>query len=1095
MSIVIPKIEKRDFEALFKEFKSLIPFYTPEWRPKEDGKTPDIALVKIFINMLCTIYRRFNRLPEKHLISFLDRIGINLLTAQPASTPITFTLSEGTTAHTLIPAKTQVAAGDVIFETEKNILAAPASLVKLFSTDFKTDSISECSTTLLSPPETSQTSSDYFDPFNSSNLQEHILYLGDTDLFNIKNKADLAVYFLFNAYGKTSALVRIGKWQYYGKSIATGLSGWNDFSLQTFELNRTRLTKTNTDEIEEYEIDGIKSRWLRCVYDPSPALKETDVEAVEIAAVDTQNLELQPDTVFQNDVAMDLTLDDHGLYYLNDLYPFGKKPVTFHTCYIASADAFSKKGKEIILNFSVQQSDIGWVDKPIPLIAIYGIGPVFIERLNAAGITTVNQLLHFTVDQLMEILDTRQRLTVVNIKQSARLIYIEASLELSMGLRSGEGNLPPDPDKEINDNTSDLTLSWEYWDGKTWNILKNLDDWTDRFLKTGTGSICFTCPTDIEKTNVNGKENYWIRVRIIHGDYGKEIVKEIVEGTYELSNENIHPPIIKRLTISYDIPKQKTQYCLTKNNLDYADSSEANKTAASTFKPITMLPDKYRTLYLGFDKKLEKGPINLFFVMDENVESSGRIPRLEWQYYAGSDKWTKPRLVDKTDGLTKTGDIEFTFSSDFQSLSLFGQDLYWLRILDIDDYFKPGNHSLKIKGLYANTVWAIQGETVNDETLGSSTGLPSQTYTLKKTPVLVDTESIWVNEYPTISGEERSELEKSGEYETLSVTDENDKVLEFWVKWTLIDNLVYASSTQRCYTFDYASGQVTFGDGVNGKIPPTGPDNIKADYRSGGGSKGNLSALEIKDMKSSIPFVEKALNPCASAGGMDAGSVETAMDQGPYLLKHRNRGTTAEDMEQLTLLASRSIARVKCIPSRNPEGNFEPGWVTLVVIPQSPDEKPALSIQLRNQIENYLYTRINMVIVNPAQPFLRITPPQYVEVSVSSELALTSPSMLPTVESAFHSTLQTFLNPLTGGNAGTGWEFGKLPRFSDFYALLEKIEGVDHVEDLSIKFSLTPTGALTPTIVTAYNEDEISGFTMPIDGVICNGEHKVDFPL
>jgi hypothetical protein len=88
--------------------------------------------------------------------------------------------------------------------------------------------------------------------------------------------------------------------------------------------------------------------------------------------------------------------------------------------------------------------------------------------------------------------------------------------------------------------------------------------------------------------------------------------------------------------------------------------------------------------------------------------------------------------------------------------------------------------------------------------------------------------------------------------------------------------------------------------------------------------------------------------------------------------------------------------------------------------------------------------------------------------------------------------LTEFLNPLSGGNEQKGWEFGKVPCFSDFYALLEKIEGVDHVADLSVKLKITEADTPSEYVLTPDNPTD---FTMPPDAVVCSGEHKVKVSL
>ena len=65
------------------------------------------------------------------------------------------------------------------------------------------------------------------------------------------------------------------------------------------------------------------------------------------------------------------------------------------------------------------------------------------------------------------------------------------------------------------------TLSWEYWNGESWWALGNRDlrDDTANFQKRG--GIFFKAPVDIRPTDVGGTTRYWIRARLVGGDYGE----------------------------------------------------------------------------------------------------------------------------------------------------------------------------------------------------------------------------------------------------------------------------------------------------------------------------------------------------------------------------------------------------------------------------------------------------------------------------------------------------------------------------------------------------------------------------------------------
>lgn len=1169
MAVEIPKIERRTFEDYLKEFKALVPFYTPEWRLEEKEKTADVALVKIFIQLLTTISQQLNRLPEKHFISFLDRIGIKLIPAQSASAPVVFTLAEGATEHILIPARTQVASGDVIFETEKNVWASPARMVKVYSVDVKKDAIYESpphivpglsalpfETTLAYSAKTNdsdifvlssqglaegdhiligKTIPEYaivsaiadakitlshklattafnsnepvkkvtsFEPFKEKNLQEHILYLGHNDLFNVQSAIILNIHFTPGGVGKTLEIPT--KWQYYGKNKDTGLSDWYNLACVSTTGSGSKtvtLVKGNDDEIAEYEVNGITSRWIRCI--EKSAANEMEVDTIEIATPNTVR-DILPDKLFQDDVPLDLTLANNSIDYAEKIYPFGKRPAAGNIFYIGSSEAFSKKDITVTLKFSAyRKNGVPSTPVAIELIDFFGLGDTFMDRLTNAGISTINQFLAHSVDELMTILKTRQRRTVINIRRAIQKWYIEISRIEELG---GE----PEKPGELDDITGaasatstsggqDLTLSWEYWDGKGWSCIENLVDGTGKFLINGNNTVTFVCPDNIEKTDVAGQNNYWIRVRIIYGDYGKEKMVEIpsndpnVPSTWEISYADIDPPVIYALKIHYNYGAIPPTYCLARNNMEYTDYSSIAQTSGKKFKPYVYLDDAYRALYLGFNFKLEKGPITLLFIIDEKAVTPDLVPTIRWEYYNEELAWEKLTFLDATMGLTKTGVIEFIFPTDFLESTKFGTDAYWIRAVYEEKTASGADNVIIpiINGIYLNSAWAIQCETIKGEIPGSSDGSASQEFTLTKVPVVSGSEEIWIDEFKSLSAEEQTRLTEEEIYTIESVTDDKGEVTEFWVKWEAVDNLPNVSADDRCYEIDHVSGTITFGDGVYGKIPPSGTDNIKVNYSSGGGEKGNLAALLIKDLKASLPSLEKAYNPMAAAGGAETETIEGLMERGPYLPRHRNRAVTREDFENLTYQASAGIARVKCLPNMNESGQTKEGWVTMIVMPHTDEEKPVLSLQLKDKVLKYLDQYAPMIPV--AKDHIRVTGPVYVEVTVYARIMAESIDDVPVVEQEAGSQLRDFLHPLTGSSDQKGWEFGKIPCFSDFYALLEKIAGVDHVADLSLK--LTPQTTIVGFNETTLKPDNLEGIAVPPYIMVCGGKHEINVSI
>jgi uncharacterized phage protein gp47/JayE len=610
------------------------------------------------------------------------------------------------------------------------------------------------------------------------------------------------------------------------------------------------------------------------------------------------------------------------------------------------------------------------------------------------------------------------------------------------------------------------TLSWEYWNKKGWMVLKGIKDETANLLKSG--KITFVLPEDIDETEIAGQKDYWIRVRIVGGDYGKETFALSLSKPDESSplyalaatpgsifaqqqlistKNSIRPPIVNSLTISYAVEtKQFPQQCHTYNNLDYLDQSEACKSEDKHFSPFVQLEDKDRTLYLGFEKSFKGGPIKIFFGAKELSFTEEKKPKLEWSYSV-KNKWGELSYLDATEGLIKADILEFIGPSDFSAHSRFGNYLYWINGGLTEGEYEKSPH---LDGIYSNTTWAFQAETIKDEILGSSDGEPDQSFSFLKFPVLQGQE---IRARETLSEEEKQALIGSlGEDAVYEIKDEKENVTETWVLWTEVSDFFDSTAESRHYTLDRAIGQLQFGDGINGMIPPAGDDNIKAfSYQAGGGAQGNVKAGEVKTLKSAVAGVDKVSNPVAADGGADTATLDQMLKVGPAMISHRNRAVTVEDFEWLAKEASRKVVKVRCLPNTNNKKVTEIGWVTVIIVPDSLEDKPFPSLELRRKVRKYLEDHSANTITSAKHVY--IAGPFYKEIGVSVDVYVTSIDVASEVERQIRTNLNAFFHPLTGGAEEKGWDFGRNVSASDIYALLEGIKGVDHVENVKFIYS------------------------------------------
>ncbi len=1121
-----PTLDGRDLAALLREALALRPFYTPEWRaaPGDAGT----ALLEIAAGLLEGTVQRLDQAPYKHFLAFLDLIGVQRTAAQSARAPLTFVLSEGAAEPVVVPARSQAAAppadgGEpVVFETEAAFVATPARLVSVVSAAPAADQLFDHLPALAAGG-----TAVLFAGEAGLDLQGHALYLGHPTLFAVKERVQITLH--VDPFDPRLLPPFPVVWEYFAgetEEIRGGetvkVPDWRPLGAARSPQNKLVLSKGQPGAIAELEIGGVTSRWIRCRVRAGgiAALSGVAITSLAAAVKPLAADGVPPDLAFANDVELQLLALGATPAPLA-FYPFGQRPRLADTFYLASGEAFSKQGATITLRVSLK------VDPNLP----------------------------------------------------------ESPLSPPPAIPPPPAAAKPSPD---------LVLAWEYWDGKGWRAIPGLADATNNFSLAGNDrQITFPCPADLQPVEVLGQENRWIRVRITSGDYGRETFT-LASGVVTVETKHIHPPVVTSLRIAYDPAAVPLAAVLTDNNLDLRPWD-----GTALLRPFVPLDAEPPALHLGFDRPLAKGPLSLFFALDEQEVSEQSRPRIAWQYRrrrpgdAGAE-WARLEVVDETRGLTESGAVQFFAPPDLAAERRFGLDGWWIRAVDVDDRFRPRprtpfgafpflpflpflpftpfpeapappgrptrptvptfdvaaagdiaadavarrivapapapapaggcpprpapcaqrdpridalrnlpHPSLvstavrgvppapRLRGLFPNTAWAVQGETIAAEVLGSGTGLARQRFATARAPVAA--EELWIDELGTLADGERAALAARPDARVRQRSDERGRALAFEVLWRPVEDLALAGPGDRVYSIDRAAGEIELGDGDRGRVAPLGRDNVRLTYRAGGGARGNVAAGTITALRTTIPLVDATINTLAATGGADTEPLPRLLERAPEALRHRGRAVSRADFEALAREASPAVARARCLPRFDEAGRETSGWVTVVIVPESREPRPFPTPGLRQRVERFLRQRAPNVVAFPRR--VRVIGPAYVEVRVTAELVPVTADQAPAAEIAASRALAEFLHPLTGGYQGRGWEFGRLPCLSDFYAELEGVPGVDHVAALAA--TLQPVGPAGQPLGAPIDitPDRPLDATLPDYALAYSGDHRLQSRL
>ena len=248
--------------------------------------------------------------------------------------------------------------------------------------------------------------------------------------------------------------------------------------------------------------------------------------------------------------------------------------------------------------------------------------------------------------------------------------------------------------------------------------------------------------------------------------------------------------------------------------------------------------------------------------------------------------------------------------------------------------------------VYANVALASHGETVH-QVLGSGAARQShQRFTLKHAPL-------------TFTGAE-NEL---GAEAALHVRV-ND------ILWHEAPTLYQADAGDHSYVLrigEDGAGTIQFGDGKRGARLPTGQENVRAVYRKGIGTAGNLQAGQLSQLLTRPLGLKAVSNPLPPEGGVDADDIDNARQNMPLGVRTLGRVVSVQDYEDYAR-AYTGIAKAQATVL-----NTRAGRTVFVTVAGDEGVQPAIGGPTLTKLLNALKLNGDPLVRCEAAPYSKTT--------------------------------------------------------------------------------------------------------------------------
>ncbi|MBW7885115.1 MAG: putative baseplate assembly protein, partial [Caldilineaceae bacterium] len=361
-------------------------------------------------------------------------------------------------------------------------------------------------------------------------------------------------------------------------------------------------------------------------------------------------------------------------------------------------------------------------------------------------------------------------------------------------------------------------------------------------------------------------------------------------------------------------------------------------------------------------------------------------------------------------------------------------------------------------------VMAFHCDLIEGEWIGTGTGLPGLSLTVRHPPIITPTG----DNLDLVVGVEARGVELQSQVAGIQYNGKAYRV------WREVTSFAEAGPQDPVYIADRTTGTITFAPalrtvsaGVLADAPqalaavPANGREIRVWYRRGGGPAGNVGANTLVTLKDPIPGLT-VTNPSPAGGGQAAESLENALIRGPQELHSLQRAVTARDFEVVAKSSSRAVARSRAFTRAALWRHAVPGTVEVLLVPQVPSEEwvdgRLTAEQLRARAAEEIRSQIKQALDErrPLGTTCVVSWTKYKTVYVTARVVVGREEDPVAVRDRVYARLYQIISPLPTPLSQTGWQYGQALRASDVYNIALAEPGVRWVDRVRLHVTEVP---------------------------------------